>query len=424
MDAISAEWIFPVTSPPLHRHAIEIKDGRIHSIRPQQPGDLHLTDTAILPGLVNSHTHLGYTALRNLFDDLSFFPWIRKITETKYQKMTEADVVASTMLGIHECLSAGITTVADMSDMEPALKALADSPLRGIFYWEIFGVEKEQAEQAWTDLQKTYPRLKKQYTTEKLRIGISPHAVYTVRPELYTRVSQMAFEQNIPISFHLAESKEEEQFIEHRAGVIQTFLEKRASDWQILGNSSIAHAAETGIFKAKPLLAHAVQATSRDIDILQKFEVYIAHCPKSNSKFGHGIAPIMKFLGRGIPVSLGTDSAASNNRLDLFEEARFAQLQQKILEGKSFTEQQLLEMITIRGAKALGMDREIGSLEKGKYADLVGVKIPSYYVNSGQVLNHLIYNATAADVSQTFVSGESVTGSSSEGFIREFLLRL
>src|SRR5262245_46380462 len=114
MDAISAEWIFPVTSPPLHRHTIEFKDGRIQAIRPKQSGDPHLSNTAILPGLVNSHTHLAYTALRNLFDDLSFFPWIRKITEIKYHKMTEADVVASTRLGIYECLSAGITTVADM----------------------------------------------------------------------------------------------------------------------------------------------------------------------------------------------------------------------------------------------------------------------------------------------------------------------
>lgn len=424
MHALAAEWIFPVTSPPLHRHTIEYKDGRITEIRPWKPGEDFLSGTCILPGLINAHTHLAYTALRNLFDDLSFFPWIRKLTETKYQKMTEKDVIVSTKLGIFESLSAGITTVADMSDMEPALKTLAESPLRGIFYWEIFGVEKEQAEKTWNDLLETYPRLKEQYTTNRLRIGISPHAVYTVRPELYRQVSRLAVEENIPISFHVAESREEEEFIGNRSGVIQNFLEKRASDWQMLGGTSITHLAKTGIFDTKPLIAHVVQATSEDLDVLKGHSVHIAHCPKSNAKFGHGIAPVLKMLERGLSVSLGTDSAASNNGLDLFEEARFALLQQSV-EGKtSLSEQRLLEMMTIRGAEALGMQKEIGSLEIGKQADLIAVKIPAHSVEPEQVLHHLIHGATAADVFKTVVAGSEVRLSDPSDEVQEFLSRL
>lgn len=425
MHALAAEWIFPVSSPPLYRHTIEFKEGRITEIRPWKPGEALLSGTCILPGLINAHTHLAYTALRNLFDDLAFFPWIRKLTETKYQKMTEKDVIVSTKLGIFESLSAGITTVADMSDMEPALKTLAESPLRGIFYLEIFGVEKDQAEKTWNDLLETYPRLKEQYTTNRLRIGISPHAVYTVRPELYRKVSRMAVQDNIPISFHVAESREEEEFIGKRSGVIQNFLEKRASDWQMLGRTSISHLAKTGIFDTKPLIAHVVQATAQDLDILKSHSVYIAHCPKSNAKFAHGIAPVMKMLERGMSVSLGTDSGASNNRLDLFEEARFALLQQREVEGKpSLSEQQLLEMMTIRGAEALGMQNEIGSLEKGKQADLIAVTVPSYYVKPEQVLHHLIHNATAADVFKTVIAGIEIKLSDPSDEVREFLSTL
>lgn len=406
MDALAAEWIFPVTSPPLHRHTIEIRNGTITRIRPCTSADTLLSNTCILPGFVNAHTHLAYTALRNLFDGLTFFPWIRKLTEIKYQKMTEKDVIASTRLGIHECLHAGITTVADMSDMEPSLRTLSESPLRGVFYWEIFGVEKEQAQKSWEELQHTYPRLKSAYTTNRLSIGLSPHAVYTVRPELYRRITEMAIRENIPISFHVAESKAEEEFIGKRTGVIQKFLEKRAADWKILGKSSIDHLAQTGIFKTKPLLAHLVQASPRDMDILSRYSVSIAHCPKSNARFSHGIAPVAELLKRRFQVCLGTDSAASNNRLDLFEEARTAFLQQKsIVSQPLLSEQQLLEMMTIRGAESLGMQSQIGSLEVGKQADLVVVNLPGYYSNSSQILYYLIHKTTASDVLKTLIAG-------------------
>jgi len=425
MDSIAAEWIFPVTSPPLHRHTIEVKNGLISRIRPSQPSDTLLTDICILPGLINSHTHLAYTALRNLFDDLEFFPWIRKITEVKYQKMSEDDVVLSTRMGIAECLRAGITTVADMSDFEPALKTLFESPLRGIFYWEVFGVEKEHAAKTWSDLQRLYPRLKSEYQTDRLKVGLSPHAVYTVRPELYREIAQMAVLEKIPISFHVAESRAEEKFIGKRSGVIQKFLEKRAADWEILGNTSIAHLAKTGIFDTKPLLAHLVQVSSQDMDILQDYQVSIAHCPKSNAKFSHGIAPVTKLVNRGFRVCLGTDSAASNNRLDLFEEARFALLQQRNLEkGQALSEQQLLEMMTIRGAEALGMQKEVGSLEPGKQADMIALRMPSFYADARQVLYHLINTSTSADVTKTIISGKEVVVADPAPGIRKLYERL
>jgi len=407
MNTIAAEWIFPVTTAPLHRHAIEIQEGIIQKIRPLLPSEDCAQGSCIIPGLINSHTHLAYTALRNLFDDLTFFPWIRKLTEVKHQKLTEEDIAASTRLGIAECIRGGITTVADLCDFEIALRELSQSPLRGIFYWEVFGVEKEQADNSWKLIQEHFPKLVSTYSSQRLQIGISPHACFTVRPELYRRIAEWALHERVPISFHLAESREEEEFISRRTGPIQEFLQKRAADWNMLGKTSVTHLRETGIFETRPLLAHLVQANDSDLDVLKQYPISVVHCPKSNAKFGHGIAPVCSMLDRGIRVCIGTDSAASNNRLDLFEEARFAFLQQRSREGKPvLTEQQILEMMTIRGAEALNMQNLIGSLDAGKRADLAILKIPPYYNTPNQVLCHIIHNVTSTDVVQTIINGQ------------------
>jgi len=406
---LAAEWILPITSPPQYRHAIEIENDRIRNIRPLRDSDPYLPNTCLLPGLVNAHTHLAYTAMRNLFDDLEFFPWIRKVTETKLQKWTVQDVVASTRLGIQESLHAGITTVADMCDLEPALETLAQSPLRGIFYWEVFGVEKEQAERSWNSLRELYPRFQKEFGSSRLQIGLSPHTCFTVRPEFYSRIANWSIADKIPISFHVAESRAEEDFIAQRGGVIAKFLQQRASDWQFLGNTSVSHLAKTGILQTKPLLAHAVQVNHTDIEILNDHDVSIAHCPKSNAKFGHGIAPLKWFLSNSLRTGIGSDSAASNNRFDLFEEARFALLQQRSSQGKPvFREEQILELLTIGGARALRMEDRIGSLEAGKLADIIAVRIPPSYSAAEQVVRHIIHNTTASDVFKTIIGGREI----------------
>ncbi|MCI0416990.1 amidohydrolase family protein [bacterium] len=403
----AADWVFPVTSSPLSKHSIVVEKGRIKEIRPAAPGDPYHSKACILPGLINTHTHLAYTGLRNLFDDLLFFPWIRKLTEIKYNVLTEEDFVLSTKLGIAECIRSGITTVADMSDVPSSLVILSNSPLRGIFYWEVFGVEREAAAQTWTGLKDKYNELKTQYSTERLRLGISPHACYTVRPELYGQIAEWAIDEQLPVSFHVAESKAEEDFICRREGVIAEFLRERTRDWSFLGSSSIQHLAGTRIFQTKPLVAHAVQASKKDLELLAEADVAVAHCPKSNAKFGHGIAPVYEMQRNEICVSLGTDSAASNNRLDLFEEARFALLQQRArYQQQILSEQKMLEMMTIDGARAMGMSKEIGSLESGKFADFILVRIPADYSSSSQVLNHLIHNCSASDVLRTFIQGE------------------
>ena len=424
MQALSADWIFPVSSPPLFQHTLEFDGGVVHSIRPSRPGDPRMENACILPGLVNAHTHLAYTALRNQLDHLSFFPWIRRLTELKMTTLRPEDLALSARMGILECLRAGITTVADMSDSAPALAELSRSPLRGIFYWEVFGVEREHADRSWDELHAIFPRLQQEYATGRLRIGVSPHACFTVRPELYSRIASWALQESIAVSFHAAESREEEAFISRREGVIAKFLEQRASDWKILGPSSVAHLAGTGIFETRPLVAHLVQASESDIEILQRNDVRVAHCPKSNAKFGHGIAPLSAFFKAGLQVGLGTDSAASNNRLDLFEEGRFALLQQRTRDGAMVSsEERILELMTLGGARAMGMEHEVGSLEPQKMADFVILKIPPVYSTAEQVLRHIVHNTTSQDVMETWIQGQRVSTEESTREIQELYQR-
>lgn len=406
---VAPEWLFPVTSPPLHRHAVEVENGLISAVRPLRDSDPFAPGTALLPGLINAHTHLAYTALRNRFDHLDFFPWIRALTQFKMQ-MTAEEIAASTKLGINECLRAGITTVADMCDMEPALEALAQSPLRGIFYVEVFGVEQGMAAASWDELQKRYPLLKERYASDRLQIGISPHACYTVRPELYRKIAEWAVRDQIPISFHLSESEAEEDFIGKRSGPIFEALRQRTADWVVQANTATSHLEKTGIFDAKPLLAHLVHINPEDRQILKKYDVSVAHCPKSNAKFGHGVAPAADLIRNGFRVGLGTDSAASNNRLDLFEEARFGLLQQRNRHGAGvLSEAEMLEMMTIRGAEALRLDHRIGSLERGKEADMALLRLPSFYATAGQALSHVIHNSLASDVIKTYIRGQEIS---------------
>jgi aminodeoxyfutalosine deaminase len=405
---ISSDWIVPVTSAPLWRHAVDIERGIIQEIRPARKDDHILENVCLMPGLINAHTHLAYTCFGNAFDHLEFFPWVRKLTEAK-KNATQDQIEESTRQGIRECLRAGITTVADLSDMEVNLRVLGESPLRAIYYWEIFGVEKEQAAGSWDFLQNQFPMIRQKYQSDRLQIGVSPHSCYTVRPELFREIANWASAEKVPVSFHLAESEAEQQFIAERRGIIHDFLKIRAADWNIDAQSPVQHLEKTGIFAIKPLIAHAVHASDSDIDTLARFDVSVAHCPKSNAKFGHGVAPLQKFLRAGLRVGLGTDSAASNNRLDLFEEARFALFQQRALNRQViFSEQQMLEMITISAANAMGLGDQIGSIEAGKKADLIAIKLSQKISEPSQLLNFLIYSCGVEDVIKTIIDGVEV----------------
>lgn len=414
MKSIAADWVLPVSSPPLADHAVEIgKDGRIQAVRPATAADTRLHGACLMPGLVNVHAHLAYTAMHGKFDGLPFFTWIRRLTEEK-KTWTESRVRASERLGIVQTLLSGITCVADLSDWEPALDVLSGSPLRGTFYMEVFGVETAQADASWEYLRATYPRLRSRHAGDRIDVGVSPHSCYTVRPELFRLISGWALENHVPVSFHLAESREEEQFIRERSGPIADALRHRTSDWQFTaGAGSVSHVEKTGILGTHPLLAHLVQASHEDIALLRSFGVSIAHCPRSNAQLGHGVAPLTAFLAGGMPVGLGTDSAASNDSLDLLEEGRFVLSQQGARQGRTVvSEEQILQMWTLSGARAMNLADRVGSLDTGKEADIVAFDVPRHCNTPEKIVCHLVRHATPADLRMVMIAGREVDLSS------------
>jgi 5-methylthioadenosine/S-adenosylhomocysteine deaminase len=410
--------VLPINLPPIEDGEVVIEEGRIIHVgkatgTPVGAHDLGLS--AILPGFVNVHAHLEYTVLRGLVEDLPFFPWVRTLTALKAHLSLE-DWVASATLGAAEMLAAGITTVADAADAGAPLTALLASGQRGIVYREVFGIEEEPTVEA------TVSALKAKVTTmraqaarmggdERVRIGISPHAPYTVRPALFRALAEYAARENLPQTIHIAESPAEVELIEKGTGPFAEMFTRRGVRWETPGVSPVRYLDACGALTPPGTLAvHAIQIDANDARLLKDRGASVAHCPKSNGKLAAGFAPVRMLLDAGVPVGLGTDSVVSNNGVDLFEEMRFAVYQARALshDARALTARDALRLATLGGAEALGMASEVGSLARGKRADLCVVRLDGLHLapaadDSPEAA--LVYGARASDVYLAMADG-------------------
>jgi cytosine/adenosine deaminase-related metal-dependent hydrolase len=291
------------------------------------------------------------------------------------------------------------------------LTALKNVGLRGAVFQETeFSPDTKTADEDFTKLIEKFLELKES-ETNLVKIGLSPHAPYTVSARLFELIANYAIENDVKISIHASESVMEEDLMLNGTGFFAGIYEKYGLTWQNPNCSTIEMLDKIGVLRAKPLLAHCVKVSASDIDLIKKSDSRIAHCPKSNAKFGHGIAPLEKFLDAKISVGFGSDSMASNNVCDILEEARFATLFARNLpDRKRFLQpREIIETVTLGGAKALGLEKEIGSLEAGKQADFTVVSLE----NAAQMPNHDIYStllfaSNARDIRQTIVAGEAI----------------
>ena len=403
--------------PPIENGEVVVEDGRIlHVGRRTGRGDegVDLGFSAILPGFVNVHAHVEYTALRGILEDLPFFPWIRTLTALK-ARLSWDDWVASATLGAAEMLSAGITTVGDNADAGAALTALMVTGQRGIVFREVFGIDRETVNaaavaQLRTKVREMQDQIERDRVEDRLAVGISPHAPYTVNRDLFPLLSGLARDRGLRQSIHVAESPAESELTFRGEGPFADMFERRAIPWNTPGVSPAQYVADCGGFDAPTLAVHMVQADEADADLLRERGVAVAHCPKSNAKLGAGIAPVRLLLDRGVTVGLGTDSAVSNNGADMFEEMRAAVLFARARERSvpALTAREALTMATLGGAKALGLDREVGSLARGKRADVCVVRLDGLHLAPAaddNVLAALVYAARASDVALTLVNG-------------------
>jgi 5-methylthioadenosine/S-adenosylhomocysteine deaminase len=374
-----ARWVLPITQPPIENGTVVESDGLITYVGPRSaapPGhDYDLGDAILLPGLVNVHTHLELTAMRGFLENCRFTEWIDKLRQSRNEVMSEEMLLDSARFGVMEGLVAGITTYADTCSSGVAMRAMNELGVRGIMYQEVFGPDPSHADAAMRELEDRIGELLLEQT-DLVALGVSPHAPYTVSDRLYAAAAEFANSKRLPMAMHIAESEAEYDLVANARGEFAERWEHRGIAVTRRARSPLELLDRLGALDRGPLLIHCVRVDDADIEIIARRRCGVAHCPASNAKFGHGIAPLLPFVAAGVRVGIGSDSVASNNRMDILDEARLAVLIHRAATQRhdAFGAHQALELATIGGARALGLESHVGSLEVGKDADLAAFR--------------------------------------------------
>ena len=348
------------------------------------------TDKLVIPGLINCHTHSYMSFMRNVADDLSFMDWLFGTIDPIEQQMTDEDTYWGANLAIIEMMKSGTTCFSDMQmNIHQTTRAVKESGMRAVICRGLVGSGNDEAGQS--RLRQAYEERDAAKDCDRLTFKLGPHAPYTCDDEFLKIVAAEAKKENMGIHVHLSESESEISQIQEKYGC-----------------TPIALAEKCGIFDVSAIAAHCVQVTDEDIAILKRKNVSVVTNPASNMKLGNGFAPIAKMLDAGINVCLGTDGAASNNCLNMFHELSLLTL---IHKGTGKTPQCVsakegFRIATINGAKALGLEKEIGSIEVGKKADLaiLDLNTPSLTPRNN-LLAGLSYSANGSEVETVIING-------------------
>lgn len=435
----SALWALPISSPPIENGAIAVDGSQISDVgtrvalanRFPDANVRHFPEAAVLPGFINAHCHLELTAMRGFLEaeEAHFFSWLRKLTLARLERLTKDDLYVSAAWGACEALRAGITSVADASDAAyESMRALDAAGLRAIVFQESFGPDPKLAGHNFEKLKDQVSGLA-ELETLLVKRGVSPHAPYTVCGPQLELISEFALAEKLPLMMHAAESLAEEMFLRNGRGPFAEGLASRGIAWSAPELSTIQYLARLGVLQTHPLLAHCVRVDGADIETIRETGARIAHCPKSNAKLGHGRAPFSAFLDRGIAVGIGSDSVASNNTCDILEEARFATFAARTESPRDRGERVLnandaLHAATLGGARALGLESQIGELKEGLQADLTVVSLAGpHQLPSYDPATTLIFSSSGRDVLMTMVAGKEIYSEGRVNSVDEAWLR-
>ena len=351
-------------------------------------------DQLVLPGLINTHTHAPMVMYRGLADDLALMDWLNKYIFPAEAKTVSPDMVrVGTRLAALEMIESGTTTYTDMYYFEEEIaKVTAAAGLRGVLGETIIQFPVADAKTPADALARAERFIKEFKDSDLIVPAVAPHALYTNDRATLVASADLGRRYGVPVIIHFAETQDE--------------VRVAREQYQMTPAAALE---SMGFWGPRTLAAHGVWVTDEDIQILKRRGVGIAHNPESNMKLASGAAPVGKYLAAGVPVGLGTDGAASNNDLDMFEAMRQASFLAKLstMDPTALSAQTALDMATIIGARALGMDAMIGSLEPGKRADLITVsmsatrQIPVY-----DPVSHLVYTTRGDDVRTTIVNGK------------------
>ena len=403
---IEARWVIPVepARDVLADHSVVISGDRITAILPtvearakyQARQRFELAGHALIPGLINLHTHAAMTLMRGLADDLTLMDWLNQhIWPAEMKHVSEQFVYDGTRLACAEMLRGGVTCFNDMYFFpQAAARAARDAGMRAGLGLIVIEFPTPYAADAQDYLSKGLALRDELRNEPLLSFCLAPHAPYTVSDKSLRQIATFASELDLPVHMHVHETvaEIEQSLKDHGVRPLQ-----RLADLGLLGPGLIA--------------VHTVHLEPREIELFAQHGCHVAHCPSSNLKLASGLAPVRALLAAGVNVALGTDGAASNNRLDMFAEIRLAALLAKGITGDAtaLPAWQALEMATLGAARALGLDSKIGSLRPGKFADLAAVRLDDIETSPCyDPLSHLVYAAGREQVSHVWVNGKLV----------------
>lgn len=421
MKILTADHVLPITGEPIAGGAVAVQGEDIVAVGPadeitsrfNEAEIVRFDKAAILPGFVNCHSHLEITAMRGRLDAVEhdFRAWLLKLNDLR-AAMSDEEIEEAALTGAVEGREAGVTCFGDIGRSGHAgLRAMKRAGLRGVLFQETeFSPDNRTAEDDFKNLIAKFEGLQGE-ATDLVTAGLSPHAPYTVGSMLFEMIAQFSIINRVPITIHAAESANETELMTRGTGFFTEVYERFGVEWASPHCTTIEYLERLGVLAARPLLAHCVEVTERDIERISANGARIAHCPKSNAKFGHGFAPFERFLDAGIAVGLGSDSVASNNLCDILEEARFASLAARNRQGSErfIGPREMLRVATLGGAEALGLDDKIGSLKAGKKADLAVISLEAAAQNPiGDVEAALVFSTSGRDTLATYVGGEPI----------------
>ncbi len=358
---------------------------------------------AVLPGFVQTHVHLCQTLFRGAADDLSLIDWLKQRIWPMEAAHTPESIRASARLGIAELIKGGTTCALTMETVrhtEEVFRAVQETGFRATVGKCMMDrgndLPPELHEQTEASIHESIALMEKWQGREdgRIRSCLAPRFAISCTRELLSEVGRLARERGVMIHTHASENRTECEIVRRETG---------------LGN--VSYLDSLGISGPHVVLAHCIHLHDAEMDLLSRTRTQVAHCPSSNLKLGSGIARVAEMLARGISVSLGADGAPCNNRLDMFTEMRTAALLQKSLQGpEALPAQRALRMATIDGARALRLDHEIGSLEVGKRADVIVVRLESSHSSPRpkEIASALVYSAQSSDVKAVIIDGEIV----------------
>lgn len=419
---LNASYVIPITSEPIAKGSVLVRDGKIIDIGSQELLRLRYPEeevrdfgkSALMPGLIDLHTHVENAVMRGAVHDVPYTTWVMSTVEIG-SKMAVADWYDSAVLGGLEALSSGITCIADITATGAAGVAAQRLGMRGVIYREVGAMDKHRINFAMSQAENDIYHWRQEVDEDRITIGIAPAAIYACHPSVFTRVSDLAKRENLPVAIHIAGNREEYDFVRYGSSPFSVHVmgEDRGyveiPPWLPTGTTPVKYAAEWGAFESDNVMAiHCVHVDDADIKKLKEYDVSVGVCPRCNAQLGMGVAPIDKFLQAGLRLGLGTDSPAATDTIDMMEEMRLGMLIQRAINPKIFLgAASMLEMATLGGAKALRIDDKVGSLDIGKQADIIAVDLSgSHQAPATDPIAAIVNTCNGTDVLMTMVDGK------------------